>query len=263
MAITTFDEIVKKAAPKSRTIKYGISVTESYVHDGVSYIIDGDHGFLYTPISECDRGEIGSFFTDDYLQRIRALENAELYRMGIIDEDIPDEYGDCSELLLNNDVYFCRQHMIHMLGEIGYYPACVELREAMLHDLNGFIRGDAAEALGKIGDKNYSNDLLEIAKDKSNPIHNSALRALGKMKDESTLPALKGMLDEEIRTYHLGVFTRDRDLVWKGMNDIQRIIIALRKFGGKANDIILETAQDDDFWLNWSIGKGIEYSRID
>ena len=53
----------------------------------------------------------------------------------------------------------------------------------------------------------------------------------------------------------------DRDLIWKGMNEVQRMTRILRKFGGKANDIIMEAVDAEEFGLTWSIGKGIEYAK--
>jgi hypothetical protein len=261
MATATFDDIVREASPKSRTVVCGALVTDSYVQDGTIYVrsLEG----VFVPGSAVGMENISNYLEETYERKLMALENADFYRMAIIDESIPASYGECCGLLLNHDVYFCRQDMIKMLGEIGYDPACPEIREAMLHDLRVEIREAATEALGKIGDKNYTKDLVRLATDEGNPVSHTALMALGDMKDESTLPLLEDMLNEGIRNYYRGCLFDDRDLVWKGMNDIWRMTRVLRKFGGKANDIIKETAKHYEFAIRWSVGKGIEYSRLD
>ena len=242
MATATFDDIVREASPRSRTVLCDALVTDSYVQDGTIYVrnIEG----VFVPGGASGMGNIENYLEETYERKLMALRNAELYRMAIIDESIPASYGECCDLLLDHDVYFCRQDMIHMLGEIGYDPACPEIREAMLHDLRVEIREAAAEALGKIGDKNYTSDLVQLATDESDPVSRTALMALGYMKDESALPILEDMLNEGIRNYYRGCLFDDRDLVWKGMNDVWRMVRVLRKFGGKANDIIKKTEKE-------------------
>jgi hypothetical protein len=263
MAIANFDRIVKEASPEVRTVVDGTAVTDAFIHEGEMYIESDRHGGLYVPSSVAGKGNIRNYFSDDFGQKIRALMNAEFYRMGIIDENIPVDYGECCQLLLNRDPYFCRLHMIHMLGEIGYDPACPELREAMLHDLRGEIRGKAAETLGTLGDRSYADDLIKIARNQEDPVSYNALIGLGNMRDESTLPFLKEMLQEAVRIYHLGIFTEDHDLVWKGHHEIVKMTRVLSKFGKKGYDIIEGFAQDDTFGINFALGKGIEYSQIE
>ncbi len=263
MATATFADIVREASPRSRTVNCGGLVTDSYVQDGTIYVRSLKHGGLFVPGSVLGMEKIRSHLEETYERKLLALENAELYRMAIIDELIPAGYFEGSHLLLNHDLYFCRQDMIKMLGEIGYGPACPEIREAMLRDLRNEIREEAIKALGKIGDKNYTKDLVKLAEDGSNPLSRAALAALGDMRDESTLPLLEDRLNEGIRNYYRGVLFDDSDLVWKGMSDTWEMVRILRRFGGKANDIIRETGKNYESAITWSVGKGIEYSRLD
>jgi HEAT repeat protein len=264
MPVVTFESIVREAAPGERHVLCGSRFTTAFAYGGESFVESHEHGGLYVNERHFGPGEIREYISDDFRDKINALEKAWLYGMAITDEGIPACIDECQDLLLDRDPFFCRDFMITYLGKIGYSPACQNLREAMLHDLRWEIRSSSAEALGEIGDKNYTGDLIGVANGNDHPaVSNSALGALGKMKDESALPALREMMRDGKRDFHLGCLTHDHDLMNKGQERIRQISGTLYRIGGNALHILSEALGDEDFWVRWSAGKGVEYSRLD
>jgi len=263
MAIATFDDIVKGSAPEVRMVQCGSLVTEAAVYDGMCFVRNYERGNLFLPVSLLEIADMREYHRDDYAERIRALRLAELYKMAITDESLPAGIEENAHLSLFHDPFFCRQFMIMWLGEIGYSPACPDLREALHHDLRWEIRSASAEALGKIGDKGYTGDLVQAAKnDKHANVSGSALKALGAMKDDAALTELGEMVRDGIVDYYRGRFARDRDMVQRGMDRILTVSQTLNKIGEKGKEMLAGFSGENDFWIRWSIGKGIEYSGI-
>ena len=141
---------------------------------------------------------------------LRAYENAEHYRRAILDEDLP---------------LTGRLLMIESLGKIRYHPACPELREALLHDKNEYIRECSAFCLGEIGDRKYVPDLVHALGKEDNF---SALfgieMSLGDLSDSRALPALRERFEKV-----LWEISQGNDI---GLLELENIMGSMMKIGG-------------------------------
>lgn len=141
---------------------------------------------------------------------LRAYENAEHYRRAILDENLP---------------LTGRLLMIESLGKIRYHPACPELREALLHDKEEYIRECSAFCLGEIRDKKYVPDLVCALRKEDNF---SALvgieMSLGDLKDSRALPALRERFEKVLWEVNQG-----NDV---GLLELEMIIGSMMKIGG-------------------------------
>ena len=242
-----FETFVRNPIPNGRFADYNSLVRDSE-HFGKYFVLDPkklEHCYGYSDL-------------------LQAYRNAELYRMAILDENLPAEMGSASAMLLDHSPFFCRYFWIVDLGRIRYKLACPELREVMLHDFKPNLRGAAAEALGKTGDKRYTKDLIHaMHEDKSPHVAARALTSLGYMGDESAVHVVRETLEQGRRDIYLADLTKDRDRWHKGQDTIINSSRVMTKLGKDARKTLREFLKDPDFWVRWSTGKGIEYSQID
>ncbi len=257
MPMATFDSIMRELLPPERFVLYGSVLSEEVRHGGDYYVRSPKHG-VFVKVSSLPYRTVREHNDYGIWDRLDALRNAPFYRMAITDESLPAGIEEGQHMMLDGDPFFCRQMMIASLGRIGYHPACPDLREAMLHDLDPYIRGWSATALGRIGDKRYTGDLIEAARGGQG----EATDALGLMKDEAAVPALREMLEDSQRDHYLARFTRDYRRATMARNRIMDITEALNRIGGSGKLAVSEALSTEDPWLNWSAAKGVEYSKI-
>ncbi len=263
MPLATFDSLIRDAMPRERHVTHGCVVTKEFRHNGDCYVLN-PRNRLYVRVGSLPPGTVSEYETgiDIFWYNWRALRNAPFYRMAITDENLPATVDESTGMLLNHDPFFCREMMIDSLGRIGYYPACPDLREAMLHDLDWQIRGTAAKALGAIGDKGYTKDLIDVALNGSSRVREDALEGLGNMRDETAVPALRDLMEDEKRNYFMGRFTRDYRRETLAQHRMMQISTALKRIGGSAMRVLTDARRDENFWIRWAVEKGIEYSVL-
>lgn len=197
-------------------------------------------------------------YFDPYL----AVQNAEFYRTAILDETLPAGLDESSSMLTDRSPLFCRYFWIVDLGRIRYRPACPELREVMLHDLRPDLRGAAAEALGKIGDKRYTRDLIHVMQEDKKAGY-AALRALGDMQDDSAFPALKERFEEARRRFELAMMAEQGDMLWDQVTEICKMTEIMIRAGGKARQFIDDWGHYEFYdWVRRPMKSGRDYSTI-
>lgn len=122
-----------------------------------------------------------------YLARdyIVAEQQAEGLRRSLLDEEIPLE----QELVGNNLVLRGgRVNSAILLGMIRYTPALPELREASLHDLHESMRHESIDALGNMQNatRKYAQDIMHIIEhDQSLLVRGTAAQALKKIGNKT------------------------------------------------------------------------------
>ncbi len=94
--------------------------------------------------------------------------NAELMRQTLIDETIPLHDRDGRFSLNGRNTVFgifdgCRRSNVIALLQLEYWPALPELREAMLHEHDSYMRSLCVEAIGLMGKRGlvYAKDIRE------------------------------------------------------------------------------------------------------
>ncbi len=100
-----------------------------------------------------------------------------------------------------------RSGVVEALGEIGpkAAQAIPELSKALQHDEEGYVRANAATALGKIGDPQVIPLLIAALKDDDSYVRFSAIEALEPFghKAKAAAPALIGLINND---QEIGVF---------------------------------------------------------
>lgn len=240
-----FESFVKQPIPRGRFEEYAAMARNSKF-SGRYFVMDPEkleHGY-------------------DYSDLLQAHRNAELYRTAILDESLPAVMGDASHMLLDHSPFFCRYFWIVDLGRVCYKPACPELREVMLHDLNSELRGAAAKSLGKIGDKRYTSDLISVMREDKKAA-GAALRALGDMRDDSALPVLREKFEEARRRFDLAGHAQDGDMVWDQVQEICKLTEIMIRAGGD-NKRFVDNWGRYEFrdWVRRHMNSGAEYSTI-
>ena len=259
MPMTIFDRLVRKAVPKERTVVLeNGAFTDAVVHGYDSYARSNG---IYVGTKLLGVAQEYDHY-DNFEDRFASLMNAPFYRMAVLDESIPAGIEEGSHLLLDRNPFFCRQLMIAALGHIGYSPACPELREAMLHDLRPGIRSAAAEALGKIGDRRYTADLIRVMREGKDASH-EAMTALGDMKDDSALPALREMFEEARCRFDMADMAQDGDLLWEQVNEICKLTEIMIRAGGETERFAENWARYEfRDWVRRPMKSGADYSTI-
>ena len=240
-----FETFVRNPIPNGRFADYNSLVRDSE-HFGKYFVLDPkklEHCYGYSDL-------------------LQAYRNAELYRTAILDESLPAEMGSASTMLLDHSPFFCRYFWIVDLGRIRYKLACPELREVMLHDFNPKLRGAATEALGKIGDKRYTKDLIH-AMHEDGQVSRRAMFALGDMGDDSALPALREKFEEARHRIQLAHLAQDRDLFWHEVDTIRDVTDVLVRVGGKAKKFADGWAHYEfDEWTRRAMKTGYDVSKM-
>jgi HEAT repeat protein len=152
---------------------------------------------------------------------------------------------------------FVRAEAVQVLGEVGDSRALGALIAA-LRDDNVFVRAYAAEALGKLKDEKTAEALISLLKDEEIFVQFYAIEALAELKAERAVDALIVVLQEgdpDVRAHAawaLGIIKKERA--------VKHLITALKdeSCGDKAAEA-LEQITDKDFgvdyndWLSWWI----------
>lgn len=129
-----------------------------------------------------------------------AYKNAEFFRWSLVDESIPLHDRDGNLALNGRNVVFglydgCRQSNAIAIAELKYWPALPELREAMLHEYDSYMRTLCVEAIGVMGKRGlkYAKDIREsIRKFNDDPLYiGYAVGALKKLGDKEAVPLIR------------------------------------------------------------------------
>ena len=240
-----FESFVREQMPRGRFAEYAAMARNSKSFGGY-FVFDPTklgHGYHYSDL-------------------LQAYRNAELYRAAILDESLPAVMGEASSMLLDQNPFFCRYFWIVDLGRIGYRPACPELREVMLHDLNPELRGAAAVSLGKIGDNRYTQDLIHAMQEDCH-VSRRAMFALGDMGDDSALPTLREKFEEARRRFDLADNVQDGDMLWEQVEEIRDITDVLVRVGGRARKFVEQWAMYEfRDWVRRPMKTGYDISKI-
>lgn len=181
---------------------------------------------------------------------LKAYENAEFYRKAVLDETIP-LWGYNYSLF---DEQFGRVLMIDALGHIKYKPACPELREAMLQDVESEIRETAAKSLGRIREKKYISDFIfTLTHDKNRCVREATIEALGDYKNPRALVPLRDRFEELL--FQIRLKKHSTKLPFEGAPEILRygheymefktVLNSICKIGGPIAEETLERAIHD------------------
>ncbi|NWJ46053.1 MAG: HEAT repeat domain-containing protein [Chloroflexi bacterium] len=167
-------------------------------------------------------------------------------RPAILDEidrliaQIPKDRCECRQLSFD----FCddgkyNRSVVEALVEIGE-SSVLPLINA-LNDEDSFVRGKAAEALGKIGDPRAVEPLILALNDEDSFVHYLAAIALGEIGDQRAVPPLIA------------------DLIESGNTEESAAAEALGKFGEPVMLLLTHTLKDEDssmrYWAAWTLGK--------
>lgn len=140
-------------------------------------------------------------------------QNAELMRWTLVDESIPLESKKKSFDIFDG----CRRTNAIAIGMLKYWPALPELREAMLHDSDWYMRDVCISSLGEMPKHayQYRKDILLVAQTaKVAWVQEEAVQTLKKLNDKDCALAL----------YELYFETRDRirNAEYKDMSNNER-----------------------------------------
>ncbi len=98
---------------------------------------------------------------------------------------------------LKDEDWYVRSNAAEALGEIGDARAVEPLIQALLGDESEGVRGEAAGALGHIGDARAVEPLIQALKDEDWWVRKEAAWALGKIGDERAIEPLTQALNDE------------------------------------------------------------------
>jgi HEAT repeat protein len=121
---------------------------------------------------------------------------------GILDEKASPETIDSLLQKLDNPDPFVRVAAVQALGEIRQDRSLFSLC-GCLTDENLYVRGYAAEALGKIGhlDTSYAIEQLSAAPDDPSPyVRSMMVLALGELQDKRAINTVRKLLQDEDET---------------------------------------------------------------
>ncbi len=161
--------------------------------------------------------------------RVRGWVSSEVERQHI--DPFREPNPNISQLLVklkdtDSEIRFEAAEALGKLGDRIAVPALIEA----LKDKSGGVRFSAAEALGKLGDRTAVPALIETLKDEKEDVCHLAAWALGKIGDSAAVPAL--MYFVERRSYSFKPWeTAAIALARLGHNSVVSLLIDDLKYG--------------------------------
>ena len=134
-----------------------------------------------------------------------AYKNAEFFRWSLVDESIPLHDRDGALSLKGQKTVYCiydgcRQSNAIALLELRYWPALPELREAMLHERDSYMRALCVETIGVMGERGlvYAKDIRESIRKFNDDQYfiGEAVKALGILGDKDGVALLLELYEE-------------------------------------------------------------------
>jgi len=134
-----------------------------------------------------------------------AYKNADFFQWSLVDESIPLHDRDRTLSLNGKGSTFglfdgCRQTNVIALWYLKYWPALPELREAMLHERDSYMRTLCVEAISVMGERGsmYAKDIQESIRKFNDDQYfiGEAVKALAKLGDASAVPLIQELYEE-------------------------------------------------------------------